>query len=163
MFDRTHYVPILKGRDGEYGALTCLLPESRDRITPLLELPPIPWDFETEAPAKTIDQHLSKVGQKIERAWGLGRRLFIDLLWIAEAERMEDGSHPIEFVFNTARSRGLAALPVVGLLRGEEYLAACAGMLRKDRRGACLRIQREDFVDFTDLGPLLRNSEGACR
>ena len=151
MFDHKHYVPILKGRDGEYGALSSLLPESRDRITPLLELPPIPWDFEQERPAKTIDSHLKKVGQKIERAWGPDRRLFLDFMWIAEAERMGDGMHPVQHVFASARDRRLAVVPVVGLLRGEDHLAACAEVVREDGRGVCIRLQREDFVEFADL------------
>jgi len=151
MFDNTHYVPILKGRDGEYGALTCLSAASRERITPLIELPPIPWDFEEEKPARTIDAHLKKVAEKLGRAWGSGRNLFLDFIWIAEAERMADGRHPVEYVFGSARAWGLALIPVVGLLRGEDYLFACAREIRQDQRGVCIWIQREDFVDFSDL------------
>jgi hypothetical protein len=151
MFDHRHYVPILKGRDGEYGALKYLSPASRERLTPLVELPPIPWNFEEEKPARTIDTHLKKVAQKIEGSWGLGRPLFLDLMWIAETERMNDGKHPVEHAFGSARSRGLAPIPVVGLCRGDDYLAACAGAIRQDRRGVCVRVQREDFVDFEDI------------
>jgi hypothetical protein len=151
MFHSKHYVPILKGRDGEYGALSCLLPESRNRMTPVIELPPIPWDFEQQRPAKTIDEHLRKVGQKIDRAWGPGRPFFLDCMWIAETERMDDGAHPVEYLFGSARSRSLAPVPVVGLLRGADYVGACARVIRQDSRGVCIRIQREDFVDFTDF------------
>jgi hypothetical protein len=151
MFDHKHYVPILKGRDGEYGALACLPPASRDRLTPLIELPPIPWDFEEERPARTIDAHLKKVAQKIEKAWGPGRYLFLDLMWIAQTERMSDGKHPLEYVFASGRARGLAPIPVVGLLRDEDYLTACRAVVRQDRCGVCMRIQREDFAEFEDL------------
>ena len=156
MFRPKHYVPILKGREGEYGALSCLSPEARDRMTPVLEPPPIPWDFEEERPAKSIDEHLQKVGQKIDRAWGPSRPFFLDCMWIAETERMSDGSHPVEYLFDSARSRGLAAIPVVGLLRGADYLDACARMIRQDGRGVCVRIQREDFTDFPDLAGEMR-------
>ena len=80
MNSRILYVPILKGRDGEYGALQTLSAEIRDVIAPVLELPPIPWDFEADRPARTIDVHLKKVGQKIERAWGVSRNIFVDLI-----------------------------------------------------------------------------------
>src|SRR5271165_2093294 len=112
MFDHKHYVPILKGRDGEYGALKMLAPNVRHALTPLLEIPPIPWDYEEERPARTIDRHLKKVGQKIEAAWGRGRNLFIDLLWISETERMNDGAHPLSFVFQSVRERQVNAIPV---------------------------------------------------
>ena len=47
--------------------------------------------------------------------------------------------------------RAVNAVPVVGLLRGDDYLAACQSIVMRDGRGVCLRIQREDFVDFPDL------------
>ena len=161
MFDHKRYVPILKGRDGEYGALSCVAPALKDRITPVIELPPIPWDFEEEKPARTIDTHLKKVAQKIERAWDRDRIFFLDFLWIAESERMNDGMHPVDFVFNSARARGLSPLPVASLIKGDEYLTACADAVRTDRRGICIRIQREDFVDFADLRAELTRVLGA--
>ncbi|MGA2182558.1 MAG: beta family protein [Bryobacteraceae bacterium] len=150
MFSRDHYVPILKGRAGEYGALQMLTPSMRQALTPLVEIPPIPWDYEQERPAKTIDQHLKKVGQKIDRAWGLGGRILVDLLWIPDSERMIDGGHPLSCVFQSFRR--VEAVPVVGLLRGDEYLQACRTIVDQDNRGVCVRIQREDFTDFDDLG-----------
>ena len=152
MFDHKHYVPILKGRDGEYGALSSFSPTLKARMTPVIELPPIPWDFEAEAPARTIDTHLKKVAQKIERAWGQERVFFLDLLWISESERMDDGRHPLSFVCDSARTRRLAPIPVVSLVRGEDYLEACAASVETDRRGVCIRLQREDFVDYADIG-----------
>jgi hypothetical protein len=156
MFGRDHYVPILKGREGEYGALQTLAPSTRQALTPLIEIPPIPWDFEEERPAKTVDQHLKKVGQKIDRAWGSGGRLFVDLLWIPDSECMADGSHPLSHVFQLLRTRQVAAVPVVGLLRGDEYLQACRTIIDQDDRGLCVRIQREDFADFGDIGDTVR-------
>ena len=152
MSDQRRYVPILKGRDGEYGALESLTPESKDRLTPVIELPPIPWNFEEERPDRTIDTHLKKVSQKLSRAWGTGREFFLDFLWIAEEERMGDGGHPVDFVFDSARARTLCPIPVVGLIRSEGYLAACANAVRQDNRGVCIRLQREDFAEFLDLG-----------
>lgn len=153
MFGHDHYVPILKGKNGEFGALQTLTPSVRTALTPLLEVPPIPWDFDEVRPAKTIDQHLEKVGQKIERAWGHDRRLFVDLpAWIPEGERMSDGEHPLHYVFRSLRTRGVEAIPVVGLLRHNEYLQACRDIVRQDNRGICVRMRREDFEDFDDVG-----------
>jgi len=156
MFDHKHYVPVLKGRDGEYGAIQSTNAESRGNFTPLLELPPIRWDFRERKPARTIDEHLQKVTQKIERAWGSERTLFLDLQWIEEQERMKDGEHPVRFLFRSARARRLCLIPVVGLLRGEDFLAACAEVIQQDCLGVCIRIQREDFVDFADMNSELR-------
>src|ERR1700730_142737 len=69
---------------------------------------------------------------------------------------MHNGKHPVTFVFDTARARGLFPIPVVGLMRTPEYLRACGGAVSSDKRGACIRIQREDFVDFSDLNSELQ-------
>src|SRR5947209_6078293 len=99
MFDYRHYVPILKGRQGEYGALETLNPTVKGGLTPLIEIPPIPWNFTERQPAKSIDGHLAKVAAIMRRSVGSERSFFIDLLWISEAERMEDGTLPVEWIF----------------------------------------------------------------
>ena len=105
-FSHDHYVPILKAKLGEYGALQTLTPPVRMALTPLLEVPPVDWDYKEQRPKKTIDQHLKKVGQKIERAWGHSGRLFVDLpAWIPGSERMSDGEHPLHYVFRSLRTR----------------------------------------------------------
>jgi hypothetical protein len=151
MFTHKHYVPILKGRKGEYGALETLSPAVKTALTPLIEIPPIPWDWQEEQPAKSIDTHLEKVGANLQRCWPSDRPLYVDLLWISESERMSDGEHPLEYVFRAARERSLWTIPVVNLIRGDEYLEACSTVLQQDEHGVCVRIQREDFTDFPQL------------
>ena len=55
MFDyNKHYVPNLKGRQGEYGALETLSLAIKRRLTPLIEIPPIPLNFK-EGRTRQID------------------------------------------------------------------------------------------------------------
>jgi Beta protein len=151
MLDRTHYVPILKGRMGEYGALETLDPDIKDALTPLIEIPPIPLDWEEEQPDKTIDEHLAKVAVNFQKAIGLERTFFVDLLWIPDSERMEDSSLPVDYVFRTARALRLLPVPVISLVSSDDFLAGVQDIIRVDRRGVALRIQREDFEEFDDL------------
>jgi hypothetical protein len=150
-FGHTHYVPILKGRAGEYGALREMTPEVKARLTPLIEVPPIPWDFERDEPDKTIDQHLQRLSSKIVQSWGMERPLFLDLLWIAPDERMANRDHPLAHVFGIARKDRLQLIPVIGLVRGEEYKSACRDVIGEDGRGVCIRLQKEDFEESGDL------------
>ncbi|MCL5287772.1 MAG: beta family protein [Acidobacteria bacterium] len=145
------YIPILKGRAGEFGALQAMSLNDKQGITPLIEIPPIPWDYKDNKPEKTIDQHLLKVGSHLERSWGQDSALFIDSLWIGEAERMAGGEHPVTHLLRKARERAVKTIPVTGLLRGDEYQLAVRDSIAMDRRGACLRLQREDFNEFEDL------------
>jgi hypothetical protein len=150
-FNHTHYVPILKGRAGEYGALQAMTAEVKAALTPLIEIPPIAWDFDDDQPAKTIDQHLEKVNPKISQSWGAERPAFLDLLWIAPDERMASGEHPLTYVFTTARRKGLQIIPVTGLVRDADYQSSCRDVIAQDRRGVCVRLQREDFEESDDL------------
>ncbi|HEY1936521.1 MAG TPA: beta family protein [Candidatus Angelobacter sp.] len=151
MFDHRHYVPILKGRQGEYGALETLNFTVKGSLTPLIEIPPIPWNFTERQPAKSIDGHLAKVAATMRRSLGLGSSFFIDFLWISETERMEDGALPVEWIFRAAREQGLLPIPVLNLVKGTEILEATREIVQLDQLGVCLRIQREDFTEFTNL------------
>ena len=85
----TDYVPILKGKDGEYGALKELSPSTKSKLTPLVEIISVPWDFENEVPKESIDTHLEDVCEKILASWGTDHPLYIDPYWIDESERMK--------------------------------------------------------------------------
>jgi hypothetical protein len=58
MFTERHYVPVLRWRQGEFGALSELRQNQKDALTPLIDVPPIAWDFEEDRPSREIDpQH----------------------------------------------------------------------------------------------------------
>lgn len=155
MAKRTLYVPILWAKDGEFGALRQLANEARHSLTPLLEVPPIPWNYAADCPARAIDQHLEKIASKIDKAWGRQSPVLLDFEWINPAERLVDGSHPVTYVFDTARPLGLQLVPVITLARDDAYLTAVAGAVRLDGRGACLRVQPDDLSEL-DLGSRTR-------
>ena len=89
MFDHRHYVPILKGREVEYGALQIL--QDRTGLMPPSKVPPIPWDYEEERPAKTIDKHLEKVAQKIQRRRGV----LVAPTWGSSSRARDGRSHQL--------------------------------------------------------------------
>jgi len=154
MFDEYHYVPVLKGRQGEYGALAEADDRVRSNITPLLEIPPIPWDFEAEAPAKSTAAHVADVAGRIERSWGEDRRIFLDAGLLSDEDLVE-GRHPLALVIESSRAAGLTVVPVTGLARGDAYDAAVAESLATDGRGVCLRLESEDIEEPEDLPRVL--------
>ncbi len=142
---RRKYVPVLKGKLGEFGALRNMRHDEKRFVTPLIEIPPIPWDHQNNQPAKSVDQHLSKVDGLLAKSWGVDHLLFLDFLWIGEKERMPDGTHPMENLFERTRNVGLKAIPVTALVRGDDYQNACRRIAARDQRGMCLRLQTEDL------------------
>lgn len=151
MFDYKHYVPILKGKAGEYGALEALESLPKSRLTPLIELWPIPWDFEADKPAKSIDAHVKNVAQRLQRHWGTDRPLFLDLLYIASSEVMKDGHHPLKYVFDGARDRGVQLIPTTGINRDTSYQEVVKDAVTIDGRGVCIRLENDDFEDTAKL------------
>lgn len=61
MFSDKHYVPAIKWRQGEYGALEDLRTHHKAELTPLVDVPPTPWDFAEERPTKSIDAHTARM------------------------------------------------------------------------------------------------------
>lgn len=137
------YVPILKGKRGEYQALEQLPPDDRQFVVPLIEVPPIAWDFINERPDRPLDTHLAAVPTQLIRSWQ-GGHLFLDLDLLPEGETMEDGSHPLTFI-RGACGPDVAVVPVVGLSRPPAYLEAVARASQDDELGICIRLQGDDF------------------
>ncbi|MCC8444768.1 beta family protein [Xanthomonas cannabis] len=144
MFSHTHYVPILKFRQGEYLAMGRSSPSIQDWMTPLFELPTEPWDFEEEAPSKSLDEHLSQFGKRLSRNWKA--RCFVDSPYIDGAATVASGTHHLEHIFSLARSEDCVAVPVVGIERDIAYKNAVAAIVAMDRRGACIRLSPDDFT-----------------
>lgn len=138
------YVPILKAKDAEYRALKDITVTAKAAIAPLLEIPSIPWDYESEKPTRSIDEHVAPVVARVEDVWGK-RLLYLDLGLVAE-ERMGDGSHPMDALFAQAAAMSLNAIPVVAMDSSPGYRAAVAVTCGRDGRGACLRLQPDDLV-----------------
>lgn len=143
-FNHIHYVPILKWRQGEYQALWRLSDAAKQWITPLLEIPTEPWDFETETPAKSLDEHLERFGNRLKSKWDT-RQCFIDSCYIEGVARMSTGQHHLEFLFEQARNEGASPIPVTGPGRHPDYDAAVHNIVAQDQRGACVRLSADDF------------------
>ena len=144
MFNHRHYVPILKWKMGEYQALSRLAGPVKDRITPLLEIPPVGFDFETQRNKESADDHLGDFGKRLKSKWQ-ARPCFVGLKHLPAATRCAGGRHCVEVLFETARAEGCAAIPVVSFANDAAFLAAVATVSRQDRRGVCLRLSLPDF------------------
>lgn len=156
-FDETHYVPILKGKQGELDAIRESAAELRERFTPLIEVPPIPPKYiegeDTPILAKSIASHVTDVAEKLSTAVGTERPFFIDGFYIEEDEQLEDGSEPIAGLFGALREGGLAFVPTIGLDRIADYGQSVRDAVEQDGRGCCLRLLESDLESLAELGP----------
>jgi hypothetical protein len=157
LFGSKHYVPILRGKEGEYGAVRELAKALKTGITPFFDIPPIPMVFDDNGVGtpKDTDAHFQSVAKKIQGCWGTDRPLFVDLYWTPGSEQVSDGRSAYTYILDENRSVGVKVVPVTGLRRDADHQAAVRAALAKDQLGICVRLERQDFDDKVDLAAQL--------
>lgn len=141
MFDHTHYVPILRGKQGELSALNELSSLAAASMTPLIETPSLPAD------ADEMEQALRNMLARVHRGWGTDRRFFLDV-----PSSPTIAAPVLEFVFEQARRAALIAVPVIRLTDEDFYRLTIAEIAASDGRGVCVRLDPSDFI--TRVGPI---------
>jgi len=122
---------------------------TKDKITPLIEVPEMGWDFENKVEAKTLDKHLAPFAERVHKKWGNGP-CFVDLQLLKAEARLSEGTHPVDFVFDELRHYRCASVPVTGPERDGDYQQAVRRAASQDRRGVCLRLRLEQAAKDDD-------------
>lgn len=154
MFDHTHYVPVLKAKSGEFDALEMLDASVKERITPLIELTPIPLKWlenqDEPVPTRTIDEHIDWLADRIATSWKPDVPIFIDGWHIETEDVLSDNTEPIEGVLSRLRNRALNCIPVVGIDRVGEYLDVVA-QFAENGCDVCVRLKPQDLENTGSL------------
>jgi len=156
MFDHSHYVPVLRWKAAERDALQNMLQSHKARITPLVELVPKLLTYFGPRVGRTADIKVSRAASEMSLAWG-HEPIFVDFSLLNPTINI-NGRHPITVFGEKARYNGLRLISVTGLDRSDDYQKAVASLVREDRRGACIRLRRQDLQRATlarDLEKLL--------
>ena len=163
MFDSRHYVPILKWKRAEQGALETLADEYRDRISPFVELVmPKPKSLYRDK-MKKIKKHREELFQEliiefrtkripdipdeIIKSWGT-RPAFIDFSLLYTIELKVES---IEKILEKATKQGAKLIPVLNLSDSAEIKTGIRRALKKYGSGVCLRIVSSDLEDTNKL------------
>jgi hypothetical protein len=142
------YVPIVKGKEGEFAALEALYEDARSGVTPLIELAGVPFDYVNDRPAKELHDHLSGVAERLKKAWGTGREMYVDIPWAHDEEVLADGRVAIDAVLEDCRASDLTVVPVITRNKSSQYVSAVA---RHAPSNVCLRLMLDDFAEEVDL------------
>lgn len=133
MFDRRHYVPILKTKMGEHWALEHLTPLSKGRITPLMEL--------HKHATKSPQAHVTSVADALLNCWGVASPLFFDTAYYGVDAT---GAAVATMAFHALQAKGVRAIPVLGPERSAQYRTAIRQIAHNQASGAMIRIRHED-------------------
>ncbi len=138
-FDYKNYIPCLKWKQGEYLALSKMDDSLKNKFLPLIEVPEIGWDFEKKKNNKSLEEHLDSFTKRIVKKWGM-LPCIIDI----KAIESEQSSEIIGFIFNYLREEDCSPIPTIALNNEKKYLSEIKTILKKDKKGLCLRIPIED-------------------
>jgi len=157
VFDERQYVPILRWKRGERGALKDLVDADKQRITPLIELPPSLFTLDYDAGDQDLRGVLIRATGDIRKAWGT-RYVFCDVGLMPPRAEASGGEHPVKLVWEYARRQRLNLIPVTGLRRSQRYQSAVMSVIRRHDSGVCIRLTSEQMYSATfrsDLSQLL--------
>jgi hypothetical protein len=147
------YVPAIKWRTGEYQALLKLSDAAKDRIVPLITIPPLEYDFEDGEPKKTVQAHVGSFPKRYKAKWKT-RKAWIDVDPSLHAAKMDNRLTVYAHVFEELRKFGAEAVPVSSLDCKAEVIAAIAAIVRKDKKGVAVRTRLEHIM-LADFGKRL--------
>lgn len=141
----TRYVPILKGKQGEYNALADLAPSTRTWLQPLLEIVPSAEDADPAAQKTDAD----KVIGKLSKVWA-ALPAFVDAGHFDLTVDL-DGQGLTARACAGLESRSVIAVPVLRLSDPMHVRFDVAALHADFHRGACVRLTRdEDLADDGD-------------
>lgn len=136
------YLPILKGKKGEYDALKELSDDEKKLILPLIEIPAIPWDYVNEKPASTIDKQTLASVKSIKKAWNNGGEILIDTYYLDE-DFNSNGIKTLNTIIESLHAEDIDATPVVNVYSSDELLDNL-----KYNKNICIRISFKEQEIF---------------
>ncbi len=149
MFNSKHYVPILKWKRAEQGALKALAEEHKKQITPLIQfvMPKQEPHEQLEDVIKKFEEQLLQIPKKILEVWG-NDPLFIDFSLLFTTPLKVKS---LTAILRTGRKLGAAFIPVLHLNDDPEIKKAACSVAKESDSGICLRLICPDFSDSSEL------------
>lgn len=153
------YVPVLRWRQGEYQALMRLSKPIKNKIVPLITVPEVEFDFELWQPKKTVHEHVFPFPGRFRNKWG-SRAAWITLDEKIAVDRMDDGRHVFDYIFDTLRPHPTLAIPTIPLSADADTLAATRRAIAHDQHGVGIVLRLEDLMTGNPKGKVVKTMSG---
>ncbi len=149
MFDSRHYVPILKWKRAEQGALKLLGEESKKHITPLIQfvMPKEKPEEQLEEVVLRFKKQILKIPEKLLEVWG-NTPIFIDFSLLFTITLKVKS---IKAILQEGYKLGATFIPVIYLNDDRQIIETACLLAKENRSGICLRLICSDFSDLTKL------------
>ena len=149
-YGHNHYVPVLRWKAAEVGALSKLSSEVREGITPLMELCPTaftPKKSRTKGGTRALDPEDIAATKVTELAVGVGANpVFVDLQHLPNSLNCANGKHIWDAIRQQGLTSGLNVVPVTGFFRkGIGFQIEVATTNLAFGRGIAVRLSQNDL------------------
>lgn len=159
------YIPVLKGKSGEFKALKEISTTRKAKMAPIIELvgynPPKMSEEKLarrKKPVRTYDDHLSDNLKNIIELWDTGTPIFIDTHLIPIKNLLSTGrSSNIKMIHSSLFDKDIIAIPVISPGFSKPVMSEYKSIINKYKHGACLRLSIED-IDNDDLAEVITNT-----
>jgi hypothetical protein len=151
------YVPILKGKPGEFSAWHHASPAVLDATRPVFEV--VPKRGAADDVAKFVSDAIGRAQAGVRR-WPAGVVLTFDAGWLDQTV-IADGAGPLLTVARALHEAGVRARPVVSLRDQPEVLAEAATAHELHGAGICVRLGSEE--EDPDVGTTSQNMPGVLK
>lgn len=154
MFNSRHYVPILKWKRAEQGALKSLGKEQRKHITPLIQfvMPKQKPQDQLEDVVQRFEEQTPEILEKLAEVWG-DDPIFVDVSLLFTTPLKVKS---LNTILREGYKRGAGFVPVMYLKDDREIKETVCLLAKENKTGICLRLICSDFVDL-DLTKLNQN------
>lgn len=160
MIDKDKYVPILKGKYGEFTALSKLDNEIKQNIIPIVDLlqfvPQVVKDLKKKE--KPFDDYVNTIIKYFNDMWEKERSIYIDFYLFDNDKKMRDGTHPINYIFGSLLKEEYNVIPVLHSSLNEKTKNIIVNLISQIKKGACLRIPIDSKTELnTKIDKLLKD------
>lgn len=144
-FEPQHYVPILRWKQAERGALSQLDTRDLPHITLLIEL--IPENFVQGNTRLHDDAAMYLIAGQLMKSWG-ERPIYVDLPNLPPALIPQSGKC-LSLLAGYVGLPKLSIIPVTGLYRESSYNITVQNVVESMNQGVCLRLTLDDVRSAT--------------
>lgn len=138
------YCPALGWRQGEYQALMRLSEATKDRVAPIIMVPPIEYDFEEQRAKRTVKAHIEPFAKRFGQKWK-GRFAWVYAHQDLQKAGAAESINVTKRLFEDLRATNANVAPVCNLADGA-LVKTHAAIIAADKRGCAIRATLEDFM-----------------
>ena len=160
MFNSKHYVPILKWKRAEQGALKALEEDHKKYITPVIQLvmPKCKLKEKLTDIIARFKELVSEIPSKVVEVWGVDP-VFVDVSLLFTTRLKAES---LKIISQKGSKLGGTFIPVIHLNDDEEIKNTVYSLVQENKRGLCLRLICSDLSDPNklkqDIAKLLSSS-----